>query len=221
MRRGFTLIEVMVALLIMAVIAVMGWQGVSAMARAREISAEASERTLRLAAVVSQWEQDLQAVVDDAQLPGIAFDGASLRLLRRAATGDDDSGSGVQVVAWRVHEGRWLRWASPPLQRRAALNQAWAAAGLLQGSGSGQLVLAEGVAEWQVYFWRGQGWSNAQSSGDLVAAAPPPPPASGASAPQSAPAAATRVQLPAAVRLQIALPAGRLTRDVMLAPSAS
>lgn len=54
MRRGFTLVEVMVALLIMAVIAGMGWQGISGMARARDIAGAASERTLRLAAVIGQ-----------------------------------------------------------------------------------------------------------------------------------------------------------------------
>ncbi|MDO8376410.1 MAG: prepilin-type N-terminal cleavage/methylation domain-containing protein, partial [Aquabacterium sp.] len=36
-RQGFTLVEVLVALVIMAVIAVMGWQGVDSMARSRDI----------------------------------------------------------------------------------------------------------------------------------------------------------------------------------------
>ena len=90
---GFTLVEVLVALLIMAVIAAMGWQGVSAMARAREIGSATSERVLRLSALVGQWEQDLAAVYDSPQVPGLSFDGASLRLVRRL----DD---GVAVVVW-------------------------------------------------------------------------------------------------------------------------
>ena len=42
--RGFTLVEVLVALLVMAIMAVMAWQGVDGIARAREISGSRLER---------------------------------------------------------------------------------------------------------------------------------------------------------------------------------
>lgn len=217
--HGFTLVEVLVALLIMAVIAGMGWQGVAGMTRAREATQAAGDRTLRLSTMVAQWEQDIQAVYDSPLLPGIAFDGATLRLARRAGHGDE---SGVQVVAWSLRNGRWLRWASGITVRATELQQYWQTAAQLQGTEANQLLLSEGASDWQVYFWRGGGWSNAQSSGDLSTAAqpaqPPQPPASGASAP--APAAA-RTQLPAGVRLQITLPEGRLTRDIGLGPQLS
>ena len=231
-RSGFTLVEVLVALVIMAVVAAMGWQGVAGMARAREIGTEASERTLRLSAVVGQWEADLAAVYDSPQVPGLSFDGASLRIVRRT----DD---GVQLVVWSLREGRWLRWPGPVSRRIGELQQAWLASQQLQGGEPGQLLLLEGVTDWQLYFWRDQGWSNAQSSGDLVLDTRPPPaaaasaPGSGASGPSgaasgpgttaSAPTAAAdtpaRSQLPAGVRLQIALPEGQLLRDVMLSPT--
>ena len=204
---GFTLVEVLVALLIMAVIAGMGWQGVSAMARAREIGTATSERVLRLSALVGQWEQDLAAVYDSPQVPALSFDGASLRLVRRLD-------EGVAVVVWSLREGVWRRWASPVTTRQGDLQQAWLASQQLQGPEAGQLRLLDGVREWQVYFWRGQAWTNAQSSGDLQAATTPALNASGA-------AAATLVQavkLPTGVRLQIDLPEGRILRDVMLAP---
>ena len=233
---GFTLVEVLVALVIMAVVAAMGWQGVDGMVRAREIGSAASERTLRLAAVVGQWEQDLAAVYDSPQVPGLSFDGASVRIARRT----DD---GVQLVVWSLREGLWRRWPGPVSRRSGELQQAWLASQQLQGGEPGQLQLLDGVTDWQIYFWRDQGWSNAQSSGDLVAA-PAPRPAASAAAAAAAPAAsaasaadgaasapagaasapeampvAVRTRLPSGVRLQIDLPEGRLLRDVMLSPT--
>ena len=233
---GFTLVEVLVALVIMAVVAAMGWQGVDGMVRAREIGSAASERTLRLAAVVGQWEQDLAAVYDSPQVPGLSFDGASVRIARRT----DD---GVQLVVWSLREGQWRRWPGPVSRRSGELQQAWLASQQLQGGEPEQLQLLDGVTDWQIYFWRDQGWSNAQSSGDLVAA-PAPRPAASAAAPAAAPAAsaasaadaaasapagaasapeampvAVRTRLPSGVRLQIDLPEGRLLRDVMLSPT--
>ena len=212
---GFTLVELLVALVILAVVAAMGWQGVSAMARARDIGAAASERTLRLSALVGQWEQDLAAIYDSPQVPGLSFDGAALRIVRR-------NEGGVQVVVWSLREGIWRRWASPLAVRSGELQQAWLASQQLQGGEPGQLRLIDGVTGWQVYFWRGQGWSNPQSSGDLVISAPAGQSASGAGLPgQSASGAGTssrRTLLPSGVRLQIDLPEGRLQRDLMLSP---
>ncbi len=217
-RPGFTLVEVLVALLIMAVIAAMGWQGVASMVRSREIGTAASERTLRLSALVGQWEQDLAAVYDSPQVPGLSFDGAALRIARRV----DD---GVQIVVWSLREGVWRRWTSPSATRQGDLQQAWLASQQLQGPETGQMRLLDGVTEWQVYFWRGQGWSNAQSSADLVTVVVAAAPASAASTPTgsaSAPVVAAPVAqrslLPTGVRLQIDLPEGRILRDVMLSP---
>ena len=233
-RRGFTLVEVLVALVIMAVVAAMGWQGVAGMARAREIATAASERSLRLAAVVGQFEADLTAVYDSPQVPGLSFDGASLRIARRTE-------DGVQLVVWSLREGLWRRWPGPVSRRAGELQQAWLASQQLQGNEPGQLQLLEGVTDWQLYFWRGQGWSNAQSSGDLVenTRPTPPVPAQGASAANPAEGGASaaggsgggggaaaaagnpsqRSQLPSGVRLQIELPEGRILRDVMLSPA--
>jgi general secretion pathway protein J len=205
--RGFTLVEVLVALLIMAILAAMGWQGVDGMVRARDISQESAERTLRLTTVVGQWEQDLMSLYDSATVPALQFNGATLRLTRFAP-------EGVQVVVWSLREGVWQRWASPSVRRAFELQQAWMTSQQLIGTEDRQVRLLANASEWQVYFYRGNAWTNAQSSGDVIpAAAPPALAASGIIVPRAA--------LPSGVRLVIQLGERRLTRDVMLGPTHS
>ena len=201
---GFTLVEVLVALLLMAILSAMAWQGLDAVLRARDASREAIDRTSRLATVLTQWEQDLQAVHDTGIVPPLAFDGQTLRLTRRV----DD---GVALVAWSVRNGVWQRWAGAGLQRAGLLQQVWLESQQFLGNEPGQLTVADGASEWQLYFYIGNAWSNAQSTGNLVAAA-----AAGASGvPQ------VRQDLPSAVRMVITLQGNKLTRDIALGPSGS
>ncbi len=224
---GFTLVEVLVALLVMALMAAMAWQGVDGIVRSRDASQRRLEMTLRLNTVIAQWEQDLSSLQDTSTVPALNFDGATLRLTRRVP-------QGIQLVAWALrNDGSgaiWQRWASPAHTTRAELQDAWVRSQQFQGQEPGQLRALEGVLQWQVYFYRGNAWSNAQSSAGTTpaaAAAPPPPapPASGASAPAGSPgpAPAAGQPLPSGVRLVLEFApgsglAGSLVRDTMLGP---
>ena len=201
---GFTLVEVLVALLLMAILSAMAWQGLDGVLRARDASRDSIDRTTRLATVLSQWEQDLQAVHDSGVVPPLTFDGQTLRLTRRVE-------DGVALVAWSVRSGIWQRWAGAGMQRAGLLQQAWLASQQFLGNEPGQLTVADGASEWQLYFYIGNAWSNAQSTGNLVAV-----PAAGApGAPQ------VRQDLPSAVRMVITLQGHKLTRDIALGPSGS
>ena len=46
--RGFTLVEVLVALVVMSILAGLSWQGVDAMVRSRDAVGATAERGLRL-----------------------------------------------------------------------------------------------------------------------------------------------------------------------------
>lgn len=223
--RGFTLVEVLVAIFAMAILSAMAWQGLESVLKAREASKGAVDRAGRLATVLTQWEQDLQAVVDTGLVPALQFDGQSVRLTRR-------SPPGIVIVAWAVREGRWQRWTSPPLAQADALQQAWLAALQLQGSEPGQVLLADAAEGWQVYFFFDGNWANAQSTGNVVAAPPPPPatPGSGAGGgttggtgtpPAPNPLPVAREQLPQAVRIVVTLAGQALTRDIALGPGGS
>jgi general secretion pathway protein J len=157
---GFTLVEVLVALVVMAVLAGLAWRGLDGIVRSREISNEALDRSLRLNTVVTQWEQDLLAVQDTGAVPPLAFDGQTLRLTRRVD-------GGVALVVWAVRGGRWQRWTTPPVTRVSALSEQWLRSQQLLGNEPAQINLAEAV-DWQVYYFRGNAWTNAQSTGDFA-----------------------------------------------------
>ncbi|MBM3388185.1 MAG: prepilin-type N-terminal cleavage/methylation domain-containing protein [Betaproteobacteria bacterium] len=206
--QGFTLIEVLVALVVMSILAGLSWQAVDAMVRTRQAMDQQSQRLVVLGTAMAQWEQDLQGLLNDAPLPAVHFDGARLRLLRR-------SPEGVQLVVWSLRDGRWLRWADRPTALEADLAQAWAQAPQLLGREPGHITLAQGVESWQLYFFRGNAWSNAQSSGDLATPSPGQPPGQAGT-----PTVPGRERLPQAVRLVLSLQGesalGTLRRDVLL-----
>jgi len=179
--RGFTLIELLVALSIMAVMAAMAWQGVDAVVRSREITQAHMERLLRLQSVLAQWDTDLREVQDSQVVPGLNFDGATLRLTRRRP-------EGLQVVAWTLRGGTLWRWSAPAVTSTDALQEHWMRSYQLLGNEAGTLAMLEGVAQWQLYTYHtsSSSWSNAQSSGDVAPAATPAPPTENGSPPADA-----------------------------------
>lgn len=211
---GFTLIEVLVSLFILAVLAGAAWKGVDAISTARQVADDNLQGTLRLQSVMTQMDADMAQVYDTQVVRGFQFDGANLRLTRRAS-------GGVQVVVWSVRERKLLRWASPETTRVGDLQDHWRRASQLQGREPGTLVALTGVDQWQVYCFRSGSLSNCQSSGNVVAGSPPGDGASGAAA--AAAANIAREQLPQAIRSLITLgdgagAAGTLTRDIILSP---
>jgi general secretion pathway protein J len=207
-QRGFTLAEVLVAMALLALLATISWRGVSSMVEAKQSADARVNETLRLGTVLAQWEQDLLQLHDPRVLPdALAFDGKTLRLIRR-------NGDGLQLVAWALHETRWTRWASPVTTSAQGLQDAWLTSQQLLGNEPGQLTLHEGLGGWQIYFYRNNAWTNAQSSGDVNPNRPP------------VPGGGQRSDLPTGVRLVLTLqqPQGdgqggsTVTRDLLLAP---
>jgi general secretion pathway protein J len=148
--RGFTLVEVLVALVVMATMAGMAWRGIDALVRSREIAQVRLAQTARLQTVLAQWEVDLRAVQDSHSIVApLSFDGGNLVLTRQAP-------AGLQVVVWSLREGSLWRWESPAL--RTVQDPA--------------LRAFDGVAAWQFYCFWGNAWSNCQSTGSAANAGP-------------------------------------------------
>ena len=198
-RQGFTLIEVLVALVVMAIGAGLAWQGLAVILQGRDGSRVVLDRTLRVNTVIVQWEQDLAALRDvSASVPAISFDGQTLRLVRQAE-------GGVTLVAWGLRGGKWQRWVGSTVTREGDLREVFERSQQLLGNEPAQLTLLD-ASEFNVFFFRGNAWTNAQSTGDLAGG--------GGGAPTG-----SREQLPGAVRLVVTLEGGVLTRDIVLGPS--
>lgn len=219
--RGFTLVEVLVALFIMAVLSMMAWQGVDALIRTRDGAQGSTETTLRLGTVLAQWEQDLNQIQQSSAAPGLKFDGQSLRLTRRTP-------EGIQLVLWTRQENTWYRWASPSVTRIADLQEWWIRSQQWSAVGSEALRMLDGVSDLQVYYYQmgDNNWSNAQSTGNVAAPPVAPPPANPGSNPGGEEGEKPQVggeqeALPLGVRLVLTLPSGTLTRDVLMRTSSS
>ena len=232
--RGFTLVELLVALFAMALLAVMSWRGLDGMTRAQAITAARADEVLTLQVGLAQWSADLDAIIQLPRAPALDWNGRVLRLTRRDTT---SAASGVLVVAWTRRDGQWLRWQSPPATLRGDLDRAWQQAERWAQSPGDQdrrlEVAITPLQDWQIFYFRSDAWTNPQSS-DAVTGAPvtsapvatAPLRSASAPAPTSGltPAAAAAIALqatpliPQGVRLVLMLPpgqalAGQITRD--------
>ncbi len=211
--RGFTLIEVLVALVVMSIMSIMAWRGLDALMKSREVAQTHIDQSARLQTVIAQWEQDLRSVQDPGSTDALVFDGASLRLIRQHV-------HGLQVVSWSVRAGSLYRWESKPAQTAGALAENVQRAAQLLPQDSGQLRALEGISAWQLYCYRGNSWSNCLSTGNVQAAQPSASSASSAAGP--APANAQQRQaLPSGVRMVMQFAPssgfnGAITRQVEL-----
>ena len=134
---GFTLVEVLVALLA-SWPCWLRWRGRAWTASCAPATAPARRSTarMRLATVLAQWEQDLQAVHDAGVVPALAFDGQTLRLTRARRR---RRGAGGLVGARR----RVAALGGAGGQTRAAeLQQTWLRSQQLLGNEPGHLRLA-------------------------------------------------------------------------------
>ena len=219
--RGFTLVELLVAVFAMSLLAIMSWRGLDGMTRAQAQTEARADQVLTLQVGLQQWATDLDAIIQLPQITALDWNGRVLRMTRRG-TGATTT-NGVVVVAWgrRVINGTgtWLRWQSAEVTTRDQLLQAWQQADIWSQNPGPQEIQGEvavtPLEEWQLFYFRGGAWTNPMSSDATVVRPLTGGPAFGGTAP---PPIAPVVNLPDGVRLILTLPpgqaiAGRLTRD--------
>ncbi len=125
--RGFTLIEMLVAIAILAVIAVLSWRGLDQIMRGRTIITNSMEDERVVAQLFDQMRIDArQAATDDeAGQAAVSIAGHAVQIVRGVyAAGVAPR---LQVVRYRLVDGRVTRFASPPLANVGDLRRALSA----------------------------------------------------------------------------------------------
>lgn len=166
--RGFTLLEVLVAITLMAILSLIGWRGLDAVERTSERIFLHADDTLALIRVVGQIERDIRQHADidilppapsrpaasapsnvpaaqppaSALPPGIAAGNKELALVRAAGDG------AWQRVRWRFEKGALHRAVGP------------ASATLPLPDVANDDVVLEPVEDFSVRAWlSGRGWT--------------------------------------------------------------
>lgn len=219
--RGFTLVELLVAIVVMSMLALLSWRSLDGMTRTQKITQQRADDLLRMQAAMGQWAADLDALIDTGEVNALDFNGQVLRMTRRDSSETGLDSRGIRVVAWARltgvalaglpqisssinASGQWVRWQSGPLLRRDELARAWQRAGewgrgalpSQTGSASSDSAIALlGIDTWQLFYHRGETWGNPQSS-------------TGNEEPVGGPEGARTGSLPNGVRLELVLGTG-------------
>ncbi|KAF5297839.1 hypothetical protein FQA39_LY19241 [Lamprigera yunnana] len=175
-NTGFTLVELLIAISILAVMTLASWRGIDGMIRAQQQARAYSEEVMVVQAALAQWNADLNAIERVAQTQPLDWDGRVLRITRRSS---DVTEQGPRVVGWTVRRIQerdyWVRWQSPPLRNAQEWQQAWQMAANGPSSNSAlnannnsdnapQQTILMPVRSWQLLYFRGNSWTNPQSS---------------------------------------------------------
>jgi general secretion pathway protein J len=164
-RTGLTLIEVLVALLVMAAMALMSRLVIDGMLRSQAVAQERGANLNSLQIALAQWSRDLDRLSTTPYVNALQWDGQVLRLLRRSSNED-----ALVVVAWSARSGQWQRWQSSPLSERSALLRSWALAQRPENADPAELSRAKllPIGQWQLQVWAQGQWRDAPIQDDRL-----------------------------------------------------
>lgn len=169
-QRGFTLVELLVAISILAMVAVLGWRGLDGIVRARVTLTEQMETTRGMQLAFAQMQSDCEHVAGPDimdQRPYVLMDANSLTLVRVASS--ENQPTMLQVVAYRVVDGTLTRKESVGTRDMKQLDAMWQAVASNADTTPG-VVLQQGVTSMDVLLWQNNQWRNKSQLGQLTQA---------------------------------------------------
>jgi len=166
--RGFTLLELLVAVSILAILAIMAWRGLSALGTTRARLEPQSDAVRGLLTALGQMERDLAQVPTSAAVFALPaqplrvsiVDGQPvLQVLRLAPSADGSAATAVQSIFYVVLDGTLERQTSAAQRFHSA-----ASATRLE-----RTVLLHDIDAWQIRVWReGSGWITPATDADAA-----------------------------------------------------
>ena len=160
-QRGFTLVELLVAISILAIVAVLGWRGLDSIVRARASLTAQMETTRGMQLAFAQLQSDCEHITPPDVInnrPFLLTGTDRITLVREVFT--ENQPARLQVVSYRVVNGMLLRRESNVTRDLAELDGLWQA-GISDADTGNSVALQGGVAGMQVLVWQNGGWRQA------------------------------------------------------------
>ncbi|HJV75828.1 MAG TPA: prepilin-type N-terminal cleavage/methylation domain-containing protein [Noviherbaspirillum sp.] len=174
-RRGFTLVELLVAISILAIVAVLGWRGLDSIIRARTSLNDDLTETRGLQLAFAQMQSDSSHIATPESIgtrPPLLAQPGRLTLVRMVFS--ENQPSRVQVVAYRLRDGVLTRRESVATRDLKELDTAWTAA-LGDADPTPAVTLHSSISDMVIRTWiPGVGWQATGGDAAPVPAAPVP-----------------------------------------------
>jgi general secretion pathway protein J len=170
--HGFTLVELIIAVTILAMVAILGWRGLDGIVRSRISLTAEMEQTRGMQLTFAQLQSDCAQIAPKMLMttrPYLSAEPGRLLMVRLVFA--DQQPTRLQVVDYRLRDGRLTRQESAATRDPSVIDTLWQNA--LNDSGDGAnsqaVLLQSDIASMQTQVWGSdqQGWrpSSAISAG--------------------------------------------------------